>query len=114
MRDVRCREARAFIIVGGKTKGSLTSIPGILDEYIKARATGKPIYLLGGFGGEAALISSSVIGRKEIIDSIKDDTYESLNNGLDYEENRRLLCSKNVFEVIRLIIKGMKNVIKQK
>ena len=114
MRDVRCREARAFIIVGGKTKGSLTSNPGILEEYIKAHATGKPIYLLGGFGGEAALISSSVIGRKEIIDSIKDDTYESLNNGLDYEENRRLLCSTNVFEVIRLIIKGMKNVIKQK
>lgn len=114
MRDVRCHEARAFIIVGGKTKGSLTSIPGILEEYIKARSTGKPIYLLGGFGGEAALISSSVIGRKKIIDSIKDDTYESLNNGLDYEENRRLLCSTNVFEVIWLIIKGMKNVITQK
>ncbi len=113
MRDVRCREARAFIIVGGKTKGSLTSIPGILEEYIKARATGKPIYLLGGFGGEAALISSCVIGQEKIIDSIKDDTYECLNNGLNYEENMRLLCSTNVFEVIRLIIKGMKNVIKQ-
>lgn len=114
MRDVRCREARAFIIVGGKTKGSLTPIPGILEEYIKARATKKPIYLLGGFGGEAALISKSVISRETIIESIQDDTYESLNNGLNKEENIRLLLSTNVFEIIRLIIRGMKNVIKPK
>ena len=114
MRDVRCREARAFIIVGGKTKGSLTPIPGILEEYIKARATKKPIYLLGGFGGEAALISKSVISRETIIKSIRDDTYESLNNGLNKEENMRLLLSTNVFEIIRLIISGMKKVIKPK
>lgn len=114
MRDVRCREARAFIIVGGKTKGSLTPTPGILEEYIKARATKKPIYLLGGFGGEAALISKSVISRETIIVSIQDDTYESLNNGLNKEENIRLLLSTNVFEIIRLIIRGMKNVIKPK
>ena len=114
MRDVRCREARAFIIVGGKTKGSLTPIPGILEEYIKARATKKPIYLLGGFGGEAALISKSVISRETIIEYIQDDTYESLNNGLNEEENIRLLLSTNVFEIMRLIIRGMKNVIKPK
>lgn len=114
MRDVRCREARAFIIVGGKTKGSLTPIPGILEEYIKARATKKPIYLLGGFGGEAALISKSVISRETIIKSIRDDTYESLNNGLNKEENMRLLLSTNVFEILRLIISGMKKVIKPK
>ncbi len=114
MRDVRCREAKAFIIVGGKTKGSLTPIPGILEEYIKARATKKPIYLLGGFGGEAALISKSVISRETIIKSIQDDTYESLNNGLNKEENMRLLLSTNVFEIIRLIISGMKKVIKPK
>lgn len=114
MRDVRCREARAFIIVGGKTKGSLTPIPGILEEYIKARATKKPIYLLGGFGGEAALISKSVISQETIIKSIRDDTYESLNNGLNKEENMRLLLSTNVFEIIRLIISGMKKVIKPK
>ena len=114
MRDVRCREARAFIIVGGKTKGSLTPIPGILEEYIKAHATKKPIYLLGGFGGEAALISKSVISRETIIKSIQDDTYESLNNGLNKEENMRLLLSTNVLEIIRLIISGMKKVIKPK
>ena len=114
MRDVRCREARAFIIVGGKTKGSLTPSPGILEEYIKARATKKPIFLLGGFGGEAALISKSVISRETIIKSIRDDTYESLNNGLNKEENMRLLLSTNVFEIIRLIISGMKKVIKPK
>ena len=114
MRDVRCREAKAFIIVGGKTKGSLTPTPGILEEYIKARATKKPIYLLGGFGGEAALISKSVISQETIIKSIQDDTYESLNNGLNKEENMRLLLSTNVFEIIRLIISGMKKVIKPK
>ena len=100
MRDVRCREARAFIIVGGKTKGSLTPSPGILEEYIKARATKKPIFLLGGFGGEAALISKSVISRETIIESIQDDTYESLNNELSEEDNIRLLSSTNVLEVI--------------
>ena len=113
MRDVRCREARAFIIVGGKTKGSLTPIPGILEEYIKARATKKPIYLLGGFGGEAALISKSVISRETIIESIQDDTYESLNNELSEEDNIRLLSSTNVLEVIGLIIKGLKTIVKQ-
>ena len=78
------------------------------------RATKKPIYLLGGFGGEAALISKSVISRETIIKSIRDDTYESLNNGLNKEENMRLLLSTNVFEIIRLIISGMKKVIKPK
>lgn len=113
MRDVRSDKAKAFVIVGGKTKGSLTPNPGILEEYIKARETQKPIYLLGGFGGEAALISRTVIGQEAIIDLIKNDTYESLHNGLSYEENLRLLSSTNVFEVINLIINGMKNVIKQ-
>lgn len=113
MRDVRCREAKAFIIVGGKTKGSLTPSPGILEEYIKARATKKPIFLLGGFGGEAALISKSVISRETIIESIQDDTYESLNNELSEEDNIRLLSSTNVLEVIGLIIKGLKTIVKQ-
>lgn len=113
MRDVRCQKASAFIIVGGKIKGSLTSIPGILEEYMKARETKKPIFLLGGFGGEAALISRTVIGKEKIIDSIQNDTFESLNNGLSREENMRLLLSTNVFEVIRLIIRGLRSVIKQ-
>lgn len=113
MRDVRSSEAMAFIIVGGKTKGSLTPSPGILEEYIKARATKKPIFLLGGFGGEAALISKSVISRETIIESIQDDTYESLNNELSKEDNIRLLSSTNVLEVIGLIIKGLKTIVKQ-
>ena len=113
MRDVRSSEAMAFIIVGGKTKGSLTPSPGILEEYIKARATKKPIFLLGGFGGEAALISKSVISRETIIESIQDDTYESLNNELSEEDNIRLLSSTNVLEVIGLIIKGLKTIVKQ-
>lgn len=113
MRDVRSSEAMAFIIVGGKTKGSLTPSPGILEEYIKARATKKPIFLLGGFGGEAALISKSVISRETIIEYIQDDTYESLNNELSEEDNIRLLSSTNVLEVIGLIIKGLKTIVKQ-
>lgn len=113
MRDIRCQKASAFIIVGGKIKGSLTSIPGILDEYMKARETKKPIFLLGGFGGEAALISRTVIGREKIINSIQSDTFKSLNNGLSRKENMRLLLSTNVFEVIRLIIRGLRSVIKQ-
>lgn len=113
MRDVRSSEAMAFIIVGGKTKGSLTPSPGILEEYIKARATKKPIFLLGGFGGEATLISKSVISRETIIESIQDDTYESLNNELSEEDNIRLLSSTNVLEVIGLIIKGLKTIVKQ-
>lgn len=113
MRDVRSSEAMAFIFVGGKTKGSLTPSPGILEEYIKARATKKPIFLLGGFGGEAALISKSVISRETIIESIQDDTYESLNNELSEEDNIRLLSSTNVLEVIGLIIKGLKTIVKQ-
>lgn len=42
------------ILVGGKLRGFLGEMPGVVQETILAVERGQPVYLAGGFGGAAA------------------------------------------------------------
>ncbi|HEV7406208.1 MAG TPA: AAA family ATPase [Chthoniobacteraceae bacterium] len=50
---VRCR---ARVLLSGKTADYAGRMPGIIEEAMIAIALGQPIYVLGGFGGAAALL----------------------------------------------------------
>jgi hypothetical protein len=50
---VRCR---ARVLLSGKTEDYQGRMPGIIEEAVVAIALRQPIYVLGGFGGAAALL----------------------------------------------------------
>ncbi len=131
----------ARIIIGGRIK-SKKAFSGLLEEFLLARESKLPIYLIGTFGGMSKIIGDLIFGfisPKElqsitfIGDSEVKKMYEDIegyskdyidilsayhckldvfNNGLNEEENIRLFKCKDPKEAFRLIIKGMLNYIK--
>lgn len=138
MRVDSIAESDARIIAGGKTQGSSGFMPGIAEEFMIAYKTKKPIFLIGGFGGCANVIANILEGTanadaiKE--EALKDSSYkefyewslangheidydffktvnlEKLNNGLNLKENRILLHSVDIMEIVSLVLKGMKKI----
>lgn len=135
-RVVKCR-----IIAGGKLSCFKGKMAGILEEFTIARRMGHPVYIVGGYGGCAQLLSAVVEGKENVDEFISKASesssykelfsyYESiggpvdytevdhyakmdklLDNGLSEEENRRLFHSVNITEIVSLILKGISNVI---
>lgn len=125
----------ARIIVGGRCSGFNGCMAGLLEEFKLAKESKHPIFLVGGFGGVAGMLCKVI--RKEIHYSIfKNEacklssysslclyyeqkgnyidyswldglSYDDLQNGLNNEDNQRLFDSKNVMEIVSLIIKGL-------
>ncbi len=52
----------ARIALGGKPTGFLGFMPGILEEVLLTIEAGKPCFVIGGFGGAAALIAEALEG----------------------------------------------------
>ena len=140
MRLESIADSSARIICGGKAKGFTGFMPGIAEEFMIAYNSKKPIYLIGGFGGCAHVIANILVGKassKELLDAaMQVDTYkqfyewsnangyridydffnriivEELNNGLNPEENLRLMQSVDIMEVVSLVLTGLKVIIK--
>lgn len=51
----KCIDGR--VLVGGKLRGYLGAIPGVIEEALLAVERSQPIYLAGGFGGAAAAVA---------------------------------------------------------
>ncbi len=97
MRHQAETQAKARVLVGGKTKGFSGCMAGIVEEFIMARQAGHPVYLIGGFGG-AAKVLSEIFERKNgqtadsmlnlACDNVKYkelyDYYESKGQHIDY------------------------------
>lgn len=64
MRQKMAKEADAVIVLGGKWLGFTGRIPGILEETLCAFDEGKPIYLIGAFGGVAQGIADALKGKQ--------------------------------------------------
>lgn len=139
MRLESVSESDARIICGGKTIGFTGFMPGIAEEFMIAYKSKKPIYLIGGFGGCAHVIAKILEGKassKELLDSaLQVDTYkqfyewsnsieykidyeffdsiklEELHNGLEYEDNLRLLHSVDIVEIVSLVLEGLSKTI---
>lgn len=140
MRQEMESEADARVVLGGRTMGFRGFMPGVIEEFIQAMSAGHPVYLLGGFGGAASLLSSLLKHETSVSDIIErskenqryaeffayceelkvDMGYEQLDkiakegcscllmNGLDETDNKILMESTDVIEIVGLILKGLK------
>ncbi len=91
MRDLMIQNCDARIVAGGKCKGYQGIMPGILEEVLIAIEKGKPLYILGGFGGIASEICN--ILQKNIVPTKLTKEWQILNNAnyaqfLDYIESK--------------------------
>lgn len=64
MRIKMANDCNARIVLGGRQKGFLGYFPGIVEETFHSLNAGRPIYLLGGFGGATKSIIEIISGRK--------------------------------------------------
>lgn len=141
MRTEMERVAKCRIIAGGKLSCFKGKMAGILEEFTIARRMGHPVYIVGGYGGCAQLLSAVVEGKENVdafiriasesasykelfsyyenigspVDYTEVESYAKLDrlldNGLSEEENRRLFHSVNIMEIVSLILKGISNII---
>lgn len=132
------------IIAGGKLSGFKGKMAGVLEEFLIARRKGHPVYIIGGFGGCAQLLSELIEGKISIDKFVQAASasqayrellsrYESLgipvdyseveslaqfdkllDNGLTEKENLILFHSVNIMEIVSLVLKGINIVIKRK
>lgn len=141
MRTEMERVAKCRIIAGGKLSCFKGKMAGILEEFTIARRMGHPVYIVGGYGGCAQLLSAVVEGKENVdafiriasesasykellsyyasigspVDYAEVEHYAKLDrlldNGLSEEENRILFHSVNVMDIVSLILKGISNII---
>jgi hypothetical protein len=64
MRKEIVQHTRARIMLGGKTLGYKGKYPGLVEEALLTLKAGKPLYLLGGYGGAARAIIEALQGRQ--------------------------------------------------
>ena len=137
MRQQAEAQAKARVLVGGKIKGFSGCMAGIVEEFITAKQANHPVYLIGGFGGAAKLLSEII--EKDTVNSevllniaCEDAKYREQfgyydaqghhidysildtitladlrNNGLTDDENLRLFHSVNIMEIVSLVLKGL-------
>ena len=63
MRRTMLERTSARVITGGRIVGSQGAVPGILEEAWLSIDNGKPLYVVGGFGGMAGTIGDLLEGR---------------------------------------------------
>lgn len=54
--------AAAHVIIGGKLDGFAGIVPGVLEEAYVALGSGKPLYLIGAFGGVGEAVINQMFG----------------------------------------------------
>ena len=136
MRTMMAKNTDARIMLGGKHTGYLGKYPGLLEEAYYTLKEGKPLFLIGGFGGISKFIIDLRKGLvvKELTfewqkeDKNNDNFRSLLENGIevDYDEilkiiktsklndlpeedNDKLFYSTSIEEIVFYIMKGLKN-----
>ncbi len=120
MRKFMSKYEDARILAGGKLKG-VCGYSGVLEEALYAIKNQKPLFLVGAFGGATKKIIELLEGKEneflnkdidglEVREVIKPDLLNNnVLNPLSIEENKKLFQSKNIHELVFLIIKGIKH-----
>lgn len=114
MRSVVTDIASARVVLGGRVAGFKGCMPGIAEEASIALRLGRPLFVLGGFGGCARDIAEDVgllpprtatawPGR----DSFRGLQASSLRNSLSDEENSTLARTAHVDEAVALLLRGL-------
>lgn len=84
------------IVIGGTVAEEKTGIDQEVEMSIQNKT---PIYLVGGFGYKAKQLCQKYVNT---------ENYNLLNNGLSYSENVELSETKEIDEILVLILKGIK------
>lgn len=117
MRRTMLRETSARILLGGRVEGYQGSMPGIAEEALVTLEAGRPLYIVGGFGGCARDIAEALA----LVDPLYDPPRsswdghkafapyraESLKNGLSYDENCILAKTPHIRQAAALIRRGL-------
>jgi len=156
MRRHMAHDCDARVMVGGQFR-AVSPIPGLVEELLTFIDLGKPVYLIGGFGGMARVIARALLGERpqELTTAFQDEdgkrteirqfidaaaragTYgkvqsggrewpalepidfeaivdrlgklglAGLKNGLDVQENLRLIESQDPVEQVGLVLLGL-------
>jgi hypothetical protein len=72
MREAMCRETDARIMMGGRVSGHQGKYPGLLEEAYLTLSAGKPLYLVGGFGGCARLLVQAIRDKRRPVELTRD------------------------------------------
>jgi SLOG cluster2/TIR domain len=64
MRQKMEEKIEARVLLGGKLTGYAGRYPGLVEEALLAKRSGKPVFLIGGFGGAAGAVIDALLGRK--------------------------------------------------
>ena len=98
-------------------------MPGIIEESLYALRAGQPLFIAGGFGGAAAILSDIVnktdmyFGQQYVVESTYEkyksvfeeieDLYDPVSVGLNSNDIHRLATTRRPYEVARLVVKGL-------
>lgn len=106
MRVKMNEEINARIVLGGKKVGYVGIYPGILEEVVLAMNSGKPLYLIGAFGGITKEIIKCIIGEESKVITRE---YQSSHNGYDdfYNYYNRQAKNKGLHEIDYVYITEM-------
>lgn len=132
MRSEIARDVVALVAVGGRASRYTGWRPGIAEEIASAVTAGKPVYLVGGFGGAAGCYAEAAYLGGEIPSApappqLEEETtgglalpsaYEvvealrgqRLRNGLTKSENARLASAVDPDEIVVLVLTGLANI----
>ena len=64
MRIKMANDCNVRIVIGGKQRGYLGYLPGIIEEAYHTLAANKPIFILGGFGGASNSLARLILGEQ--------------------------------------------------
>ena len=117
MRQTMLSDTSARVVLGGRVEGYMGSMPGIAEEALLTLQAGRPLYVVGGFGGCARGIAEAL----QMVEPLHDaprlawdgqeafDSYraDALNNGLTHPENRILAKTPHILQAVRLILRGL-------
>lgn len=114
------REIFARLVLGGRTEGYKGRMPGIAEEALIALQQGRPLYLIGGFGGCARDVAAAV-GLAKPSPANPQRTWANLAdfspfrgtipaNGLTQDENRCLAETPHLEEIIDLLLRGLRRI----
>jgi hypothetical protein len=112
MREQMNKETNARVLLGGQVTGFKGKYPGVFEEAILALRSGKPLYLIGGFGGCARLIIGALKGAvpdaltdafqlrepldQAIADRFRTDATAKKTTAIDYAGELQFLKEKGV------------------
>jgi hypothetical protein len=134
MRMMMAGACDARVMLGGKHFGYLGRYPGLLEEAYYTLKAGKPLFLIGGFGGVSKLMIDLINGKeveeltyvwqyahtengsfRNLVDNgVAVDYGEVMGtiktarlNGLSNEENEKLFYSTSIEEIVFYLLRGL-------